>query len=146
MDVLYKSRTRDMRNTLTIGDPGSSDHREIELGELQGLPVPGLWGMESPLHTVRNQEVLDFLLDFKKGDEHEDSFRDMISSRDARGFNVLRALVARDENDLAMRFLDHHIGYMSDRQGIQKIISSDLCIYQELCNPSYSLGSIAHDI
>ena len=91
IDVLYKSRTRDMRNTLTFGDPGSSDHREIKLGELQGLPMPGLWGMESPLHTVRNQEVLDFLLDFKKGDEHEDSFRDMISSRDARGFNVLRA-------------------------------------------------------
>ena len=91
IDVLYKSRTRDMRNTLTVGDPGSSDQREIKLGELQGLPMPGLWGMESPLHTVRNQEVLDFLLDFKKGDEHEDSFRDMISSRDARGFNVLRA-------------------------------------------------------
>ena len=112
-----------MKNKLTNGK------KEIRLDGLQSLPMPGLWGMESPLHTVRSQEVLDFLLDCT--DDNKECWSKMLSSRDARGFNVLRALVARDENDLAMRFLDHHIGYMSDRQGIQKIISSDLCIYQD---------------
>ena len=109
MVKLYNSRTQDMKNILTIGEV------EIKLDDLQSLPIPGLWGMESPLHTVRSQEVLDFLLDCRKGDKNQESFLNMLSSRDARGFNVLRALVARDENDIAMRFLDHHLRFMSDR-------------------------------
>ena len=109
MVKLYNSRTRDMKNILTIGET------KIKLDELQCLPMPGLWGMESPLHTVRSGEVLDFLLDCRKGDKNQESFLDMLSSRDARGFNVLRALVARDENDIALRFLDHHLRFMSDR-------------------------------
>ena len=109
MVKLYDSRTRDMKNILTIGE------RPVKLDDLQNLPMPGLWGMESPLHTVRSPEVLDFLLDCRKGDKIQESFLKMLSSRDARGFNVLRALVARDENDIAMRFLDHHLRFMSDR-------------------------------
>ena len=109
MVKLYNSRTRDMQNILTIGET------KIKLDELQCRPMPGLWGMESPLHTVRSQEVLDFLLDCRKGDKCQESFRNMLSSRDARGFNVLRALIARDENDIAMRFLDHHLRFMADR-------------------------------
>ena len=109
MVKLYNSRTPDMKNILTIGET------KIKLDELQCLPMPGLWGMESPLHTVRSGEVLDFLLDCRKGDKNQESFLDMLSSRDARGFNVLRALVARDENDIALRFLDHHLRFMSDR-------------------------------
>ena len=111
MVKLYDSRTRDMKNILTIGG------EVIKLDDLQcpTRSMPGLWGMESPLHTVRSPEVLDFLLDCRKGDKIQESFLKMLSSRDARGFNVLRALVARDENDIAMRFLDHHLRFMSDR-------------------------------
>ena len=117
MKRLYNSRTQDMKNTLAIGGT------KLKLDDLQSLPVPGLWGLESPLHTVKSQEVLDFLLDRRKEDENEDSFEDMLSSRDARGFNVLRSLIARDENDIAMRFLDHHLCQMSDRLEIIQTIN-----------------------
>ena len=121
MVKLYNSRTRDMQNILTIGET------KIKLDELQCRPMPGLWGMESPLHTVRSQEVLDFLLDCRKGDKCQESFRNMLSSRDARGFNVLRALIARDENDIAMRFLDHHLRFMADRfRNVPKIYTNTI--------------------
>ena len=125
MKRLYNSRTQDMKNTLAIGGT------KLKLDDLQSLPVPGLWGLESPLHTVKSQEVLDFLLDRRKEDENEDSFEDMLSSRDARGFNVLRSLIARDENDIAMRFLDHHLCQMSDRLEIyqQSIVKNLIALY-----------------
>ena len=125
MKRLYNSRTQDMKNTLTIGGT------KLKLDDLQSLPVPGLWGLESPLHTVKSQEVLDFLLDRRKEDKNEDSFEDMLSSRDARGFNVLRSLIARDENDIAMRFLDHHLCQMSDRLEIyqQCIVKNLIALY-----------------
>ena len=136
MVKLYNSRTLDMKNILTIGE------MEIKLDDLQSLPMPGLWGMESPLHTVRSQEVLDFLLDCRKGDKNQESFLDMLSSRDTRGFNVLRALVARDENDIAMRFLDHHLRFMTDRfQNIPQIhhqIFSDT-IFRSSATPAICL-------
>lgn len=99
---LFKSRTR----SLVERPPGQ-----------QRSAVAGLQGKESPLHTARSEAMLDFLLKCEYDERHV--WLQMLSSRDERcdgaRYNVLRAYLAREDIDLAKRFLDHHVNKITDR-------------------------------
>eukprot|EP00092_Neocalanus_flemingeri_P010489 GFUD01011300.1.p1 GENE.GFUD01011300.1~~GFUD01011300.1.p1 ORF type:complete len:769 (+),score=191.85 GFUD01011300.1:38-2344(+) len=88
---------------------------------------------ESPLHSARTNEMIDFLLKSEEKDPCTKEMGEMIYSRDNDGNNVLSNYISRDL-DLAEHFLDHHIstnGYNSNSEKFMLCLDVSPIIAQE---------------